>query len=85
MSDQRSKHGRDTMRSPKDNSKALAAFLAKKAEIDAMLVRIANLSDDHFGADPDKVNWGDVGSLEDYARHLRRITDAAFREGKHAE
>ena len=40
---------------------------------------------DHFGADPDKVHWGDVGTLEDYARHLRRITDAAFKEGEHAE
>ena len=59
--------------------------IAKKVEIDAMLARIAKLSDDHFGADPDTVNWGDVGTLEDYARHLRRITDAAFREGEHAE
>ena len=73
------------MRRHKDNSEALAVFTAKKAEIDAMLTRIAKLSEDHFGADPDKVNWGDVGTLEDYARHLRRITDAAFREGEHAE
>ena len=73
------------MRRHKDNSEALAVFTAKKAEIDAMLTRIAKLSADHFGADPDKVNWGDVGTLEDYARHLRRITDAAFREGEHAE
>jgi hypothetical protein len=69
----------------KDNSKALAAFIAKKAEIDAMLARIAKLSEDHFGADPEEVHWGHVGNHEDYARHLRRITDAAFREGEHAE
>ena len=50
-----------------------------------MLARIAKLSENHFGADPETVRWGDVGSLEDYARHLRRITDAAFREGEHAE
>jgi hypothetical protein len=74
------------MRRPgRDTRKALDAFIAKKAEIDTMLARIAKLSEDHFGADPDKVHWGDVGSLEDYARHLRRITDAAFREGEHAE
>ncbi len=69
----------------KDNSKALAAFIAKKTEVDTMLTRIAKLSEDHFGADPDKVNWGDVGTLEDQARNLRRITDAAFKEGEHAE
>ena len=74
------------MRRPaRDTRKAIDAFIARKAEIDAMLARIAQLSDDHFGADPDKVNWGDVGTLEDQARNLRRITDAAFREGEHAE
>ena len=72
-------------RTARDTRKAIGAFIAKKAEIDAMLARIAKLSEDHFGADPDKVNWGDVGTLEDYVRHLRRITDAAFREGEHAE
>ena len=74
------------MRRPaRDTRKAIGAFIAKKAEIDAMLARIAKLSEDHFGADPDKVNWGDVGTIEDYARQLRRITDAAFKEGEHAE
>ncbi len=38
-----------------------AAFIAGKAEIDAMLARLAALSDEH----------------------LKRITDAAFQEGKH--
>jgi hypothetical protein len=69
----------------KDNSEALAAFITKKAEIDAMLARIAKLSEDHFGTDPEKVHWGHVGNLEDYARHLQRITDVAFREGEYAE
>ena len=74
------------MRRPaRDTRKAIDVFIARKAEIDAMLTRITKLSADHFGADPNKVNWGDVGTLEDYARHLRRITDAAFREGEHAE
>ena len=74
------------MRRPaRDTRKAIDAFIAKKTEIDSLLARISKLSENHFGADPDKVNWGDVGTLEDYARHLRRITDAAFREGEHAE
>jgi hypothetical protein len=74
------------MRRPaRDTRKAIDVFIAKKVEIDAMLARIATLSDDHFDVDPDKVHWGHVGNLEDYARHLRRITDAAFQEGEHAE
>ena len=64
---------------------ALAAFIAKKAEIDAMLERLAALSDAHFNASPDAVNWGHVGTLEHYASLLRQITDSAFGEGEYAE
>ncbi len=72
------------MRKPRDNSQALAAFMAKKAQIDAMLVRLKDLSDDHFDVNPDTLHWGHVGDLEHYAELLKRITDAAFREGEHA-
>lgn len=64
---------------------ALSAFMAKKAEIDEMLTRLQALSDDHFNAHPDEINWSDVGTLEHYARLLKRITDSAFCEGEHAE
>ena len=63
---------------------ALAAFVGRKAEIDTMLARLAALSDDHFNASPDEVNWGHVGTLEHYAGLLRQITDSAFEEGEHA-
>ena len=64
---------------------ALAAFIGKKAEIDAMLARLQALSDDHFDCHPDEVNWAMVGSLEHYASLLKRITDSAFCEGEYAE
>ena len=73
------------MRKPSDNSKAVAAFMIKKAEIDAMLARLQTLSDDHFDADPETIHWGHVGTLSHYAELLKRITDSAFREGEHAE
>jgi hypothetical protein len=63
---------------------ALAAFVQKKAEIDAMLTRLQTLSDDHFGLGPDEVTWGDVTSLADYAELLKRITERAFKEGEYA-
>ena len=63
---------------------ALNAFIARQAEIDTMLARLQVLSDDHFNAHPDEVNWGDVGTLEHYAGLLKRITDSAFREGEYA-
>jgi hypothetical protein len=64
---------------------ALDAFMAKKAEIDAMLERLAALSADHFETSPDEINWGHVGNLGNYASLLRQITDMAFNEGEHAE
>lgn len=67
-----------------DNSKALDAFIAAKLEIDTMLERLKALSDDHFEANPDEINWGHVGTLSHYRDKLRQITDMAFREGEHA-
>ena len=64
---------------------AIDAFIARKAEIDTMLERIQALSDDHFDTNPDEINWGHVGTLAHYAELLKRITDAAFKEGEHAE
>jgi hypothetical protein len=72
------------MRKPRDNSQALAAFMVKKAQIDAMLIRLTDLSADHFDVSPDSLHWGHVGNLEHYAELLKRITDAAFQEGEHA-
>jgi len=72
-----------TDRPARDNSKALAAFMARKAEIDTMLARLQGLSDDHFDTNPDEIDWGDVGTLAHYATKLREITDNAFGEGEH--
>lgn len=75
----------DMTRKPaRTNDAALAAFIAKKAEIDAMLARLQSFSEDHFCADPERLNWGDVGSLEYRAHLLKQISDFVFREGKHA-
>ena len=64
---------------------ALNAFIARKAEIDTMLARLTALSDEHFNVGPDEVDWGHVGTLTHYAELLKRITDSAFKQGKHAE
>ena len=64
---------------------ALAAFIEKKAEIDAMLARLQGMSDDHFNAHPDEINWGHVGTLEHYSSLMKRITDSAFGEGEFAD
>lgn len=73
------------MRKPRDNTQALDAFVARKAEIDTMLARLTALSADHFNVAPDDIHWGHVGTLATYAEILKRISDAAFHEGEHAD
>jgi len=73
------------MRDPAANkTKAIDAFITRKAEIDALLIRLAALSDDHFNVEPDAVTWGHVGTLDHYAARLREISDSAFRDGEYA-
>ena len=67
------------------NDKALAAFMARKAEIDTMLARLQALSDEHFHAQHENIHWGHVGDLADMATKLSEITDSAFGEGECAE
>jgi hypothetical protein len=67
------------------NEDALAAFVQKKVEIDAMLTRLQALSDEHFNYSPDEITWDHVGTLGYYAELLKRVTDSAFNEGEHAE
>lgn len=74
-----------TRRPTAQNDKALDAFIAAKSEIDVMLARLQAFSADHFGAQPDAIDWGDVGTLKHYASLLRRIADSAFHEGEHSE
>lgn len=65
-----------------DNVQALAAFVARKTEIDAMLQRLVSFSDDHFGVAPDDVTWGHVGDLGFVAERLRQACDFIFQEGE---
>jgi hypothetical protein len=73
-----------TMRNRRQAPSALDAFIAKKAEIDAMLARLMELSDDRFNVHPDKIHSGHVGNFESYAALLRRLSAAAFQEGEYA-
>ena len=79
------RHELRAQKARRNREAALAAFIGKKAEIDEMLARLQSLSDDHFGFDPEAVNWGAVGSIDHVASDLRKITDFLFGEGEYAE
>jgi hypothetical protein len=69
----------------RSSEQALAAFVSKKAEIDAMLARLQALSGEHFGYAPDEITWSHAEGLAHYAELLKRITDQACHEGEHAQ
>jgi hypothetical protein len=71
-----------TRRNSTGNDAALAAFITRKAEIDAMLERWAAFSDDHFGVAPEEVSWGDVANLGYVIERLRQASDFIFQEGE---
>ena len=76
---------RPRRRNATSNEQALAAFVARKHEIDTMLARLQAHSDDHFGLSPDEITWGHVTALADYSALLKRITDQAFKEDGYAD
>jgi hypothetical protein len=71
-----------TRRNSTGNDAALAAFITRKAEIDAMLERLAAFSNGHFELAPEDVHWGHVANLGHVIERLRQATDFLFQEGE---
>ncbi|BDG74044.1 hypothetical protein Rmf_39730 [Roseomonas fluvialis] len=65
-----------------NQQRSLDAFLACKAEFDALLAESQRASADHFGTDPDTVLWAQAAWLTDAIRQLRDIADQHFRRGE---
>ncbi|CAM3828106.1 hypothetical protein [Castellaniella denitrificans] len=63
-------------------STAADLFAASVARIQAQLARLQAAADNHFGADPDQINWGHVGDLDRIEGALKIATDAAFNEAE---
>lgn len=49
-------------------------YLIGMSLVNEKLARLQALADDHFGADPDRLNWGHVGSL----RHIDELLTQAL-------
>jgi len=62
----------------------LDAFIAHKANMDAMLKRLQAASTNHFETNPDSITWGDVGFLADISKDLELITNRVFQEGEYS-
>ncbi|MBW6401812.1 hypothetical protein KPL78_28450 [Roseomonas sp. HJA6] len=73
-----------TARAARNQERSLAAFLVKKAEFDALLAEFTQASEDHFGANPETVLWGEAAWLSDASAKLKDIADQHFRRGEYA-
>jgi hypothetical protein len=71
-------------RAARNQERSLEAFLAKKAEFDALLAELTQASEDHFGADPETVLWSEAAWLSDTTAKLKDIADQHFRRGEYA-
>jgi hypothetical protein len=49
----------------------LDEFMRACLEFDTHLARLTTLRANHFGADPEAITWGEVGSLREANRMLR--------------
>ena len=67
-----------------NQQQSLEAFLARKAEFDALVAELQQMSAAHFGADPDAVLWCEAADIERRNHLLREITDVYFRRGEFA-
>lgn len=55
------------------NEKATKVFLLHCAEIQRKIIILHGFLDNHFDADPDSVDWGDVGSAAHVSQRLSEI------------
>jgi hypothetical protein len=72
---ERPKGAPDMKKKTTQHERAIDAFIAKKAKIDTILARLQKLSADHFELDPDKVDWGDVGTIAHVLEYLQEARD----------
>lgn len=70
-------------RAARNQERSAAAFLAKKAEFDAIIAELTQASADHFGADPEGTLWGEAAWLSDATAKLKEIADQHFCRGEY--
>lgn len=67
------------------NEKALDKFIGTIGEINERLTELKAFADEHMGYDPERIDWGHVGTAEHFLEMLSELTDIAYRRGEYAE
>ena len=58
------------------------AFIAECLKISSLLADITDHCENHFGFDPDAIDWGHVGTAAKVAADLRQIAAMLGKEGE---
>ena len=62
------------------NEKALDAYIATIAEINAKLAALTEQTENHMGYSPEEINWGHVGTAKHAGRSPTRPDDGRATE-----
>jgi hypothetical protein len=72
------------MSKTQDNSRAFAAFVVRKSEIDVILAHLVRLSTEHFNLEPGEIIWADVGTVGSAHGRAAPGQRRRLHEGEHA-
>jgi len=67
-----------------NQARSVDALIEAKCEFDDLIEQLRQMSDDHFGAHPDRIVWGTVEHVRDMNKRLRDMADAYHRRGEYA-
>ncbi|MFT0532424.1 hypothetical protein ACMHYJ_06255 [Castellaniella hirudinis] len=72
------------MKSRTPNTQATDAYVELVISIQEKLAILQGAANDHFGADPDRIDWANVGDLTLTLNQLTDIADRITGQGEYA-
>jgi hypothetical protein len=66
------------------NAYRLASYLANLYAAQTLAADIADVLDNHETADPERLDWAEVGDMVETRRSLQHIHDRLYRQGEYA-
>jgi hypothetical protein len=68
----------------KTNDAAIGAYLKNLTTAQTLALDILGVLDNHETADPERLDWAEVGDMVEIRRSLQHIHDRLYRQGEYA-
>jgi len=75
---------KDTDMATGTNDAAIGAYLKNLTRAQTLALDILGVLDNHETADPETLDWGEVGDMVEIRRGLQHIHDRLYRQGEYA-